>query len=295
MNVDITPTDGFPHMYDYVNRAVGVGANPIVLVILTLIIIAYYLLFSYLGISRPLKVVAVQAATASPGVKFIEIIMWALFIFLVMINGIQYFFSIDIKTGIKNLFTPVPEVDITVTTEAEQEPESEPEPELGEIPVPEIKTDPQVYHVGQNDFGYVNARALCAAYGGRLATIGEVQDSYNKGAEWCNYGWSEGQMALYPTQTTSWNKFQDISGHEHDCGRPGVNGGFIANPDVKFGINCYGYKPKMTQLEKNMLDNENTFPLTATEKKFDKKVKYYRTRLPNYLVSPFNYDKWSQI
>ena len=30
MNVDITPTDGFPHMYDYVNRAVGVGANPIV-------------------------------------------------------------------------------------------------------------------------------------------------------------------------------------------------------------------------------------------------------------------------
>jgi len=33
MNVDITPTDGFPHMYDYVNGAVGAGANPLVLII----------------------------------------------------------------------------------------------------------------------------------------------------------------------------------------------------------------------------------------------------------------------
>ena len=27
MNVDITPTDGFPHMYDYVNGAVGAGCK----------------------------------------------------------------------------------------------------------------------------------------------------------------------------------------------------------------------------------------------------------------------------
>ena len=38
MNVDITPTDGFPHMYDYVNGAVGAGANPLVLVILPLLL-----------------------------------------------------------------------------------------------------------------------------------------------------------------------------------------------------------------------------------------------------------------
>ncbi|GAH05548.1 unnamed protein product, partial [marine sediment metagenome] len=49
MNVDITPTDGFPHMYDYVNGAVGAGANPLVLIIFTIVIISYYFLFSYLG------------------------------------------------------------------------------------------------------------------------------------------------------------------------------------------------------------------------------------------------------
>ena len=37
MNVDITPTDGFPHMYDYVNNVAGVGSNPVVLIILTFV------------------------------------------------------------------------------------------------------------------------------------------------------------------------------------------------------------------------------------------------------------------
>ena len=33
--------------------------------------------------------------------------------------GCSIFFKIDIKTGIKNLFSPIPEVDITVTTPQE--------------------------------------------------------------------------------------------------------------------------------------------------------------------------------
>ena len=36
--------------------------------------------------------------------KFIEIVMWALFIFLVLVNGLQYFFSVDIKTTIEIYF-----------------------------------------------------------------------------------------------------------------------------------------------------------------------------------------------
>jgi hypothetical protein len=27
------------------------------------------------------------------------------------------------------------------------------------------------------------------------------------------------------------------------CGRPGINGGYFANPNIKFGANCYGVKP----------------------------------------------------
>ena len=29
---------------------------------------------------------------------------------------------------------------------------------------------------------------------------------------------------------------------KHACGRPGINGGFIDNPYIKFGANCYGVK-----------------------------------------------------
>ena len=29
-------------------------------------------------------------------------------------------------------------------------------------------------------------------------------------------------------------------GHENDCGRPGVNGGYIANTNAKYGVNCFG-------------------------------------------------------
>ena len=207
-------------------------------------------------------------------------------IFLVLVNGIQYFLNIDIKTGIKNLFTPVPEVDITVTTETPIEVETE---------VPEITSKPQVFHIPGNDYKYNNAKALCKAYGGRLASINELQEAYDSGAEWCGYGWSDGQMALYPTQQESWDKFQKIKGHEHDCGRPGINGGYIANPHVKFGANCYGYKPKITDLEKKIMDNDTPYPLTPAERRFDHKVTYYRNHLPDYLVSPFNYDKWSLV
>ena len=37
---------------------------------------------------------------------------------------------------------------------------------------------------------------------------------------------------------------KNSKGHENDCGRPGINGGYIDNHNVKFGINCYGHKPR---------------------------------------------------
>ena len=297
MNVNVTPTDGFPHMYDYVNTAAGVGSNPIVLVIFTFVILAYYILFSSLGISGSapsIPSVPSVPSDTSMGLKFIEILMWGLFIFLIMVNGLQYFFNIDIKTGIKNIFSPVPEVDITVTTPEFTEDVSE--VQETEVPgVPEITIEPQVFHISDNKYKYSNAKAVCKAYGGRLASVEEVEKAYDGGAEWCGYGWSQDQLALYPTQTDTWKHLQTIEGHEHDCGRPGINGGFIGNPDVKFGVNCFGYKPKITDTEKKIMSKQNIYPLTPEERKFDKKVQYYRNKLPGILISPFNYNKWSQI
>ena len=278
-SIDITPTKGFPHMYDFIGDSVTKG-SPVVLVVLTFVIIVYYLLFSYLGVS--VTGAGVQGQLASPSITFIEVVMWGMFIFLVLINGVQYLFQVDIKTSIRNLFTPVPEVDITVTT---------PQPP----PVPEIMYEDQVFHIPNNIYTYNQARALCKAYDARLATYQEIEDAHKKGAEWCGFGWSADQMALYPTQMETWKKLQKRKGHQHDCGRPGINGGFIGYKKAPFGVNCYGHKPKITSEERELMDNEELVPLSPEERRFRKKVAKFRKNLPEILVSPFNYDNWSQL
>ena len=286
-SIDITPTKGFPYMYDFIGNKATTG-NPIVLIVLTVVIVIYYVIFSYLGVS------GINAGQnippPSPGIAFIEIVMWGMFIFLVLINGVQYFFNVDIKTSIKNLFTPIPEVDITVTTETDAASDAQ-----RQQVVPEIMYENQVFHIPDNIYTYSDAKAVCKAYGSRLASYKEVEDAYKSGAEWCGFGWSADQMALYPTQYETWEKLQKIKGHKHDCGRPGINGGYIAYKKAPFGINCYGHKPKMTPEERELMDEQQIYPLTPEERRFEKKVKKFRTQLPDILVSPFNYNKWSHL
>ena len=263
-------------MYDFVGDNVS-KASPIILIVLTLIIIVYYVLFSNLGALNK-----GNGNVTSAGITFIEIVMWGMFIFLILINGVQYFFDVDIKTSVRNLFTPVPEVDVQVTTP-------------GQTPVPEIMYENQVFHIPDNIYSYNDAKALCKAYDARLATYKEVEDAYKNGAEWCGFGWSADQMALYPTQHKTWKKLQKIKGHEHDCGRPGINGGFIGYKNAPFGVNCYGHKPKITPEEREIMDKQQIYPLTKAERELEKKVKKFRKHLPEILVSPFNYNNWSQI
>ena len=68
-SVDITPTKGFPHMYDFVGDKVTSG-SPIVLIVLTFVIIVYYILFSYLGVSATGAVA--QAPPTSLGITFLD-------------------------------------------------------------------------------------------------------------------------------------------------------------------------------------------------------------------------------
>jgi hypothetical protein len=203
-----------------------------------------------------------------------------------LINGLQYFFGVDIIAKIKNIFTGSPEVDITIDPSAALSSSSA---------VPEIVRAPQVFNIPGNKYVYPDAKALCTAYGSRLATYKEIEDAYEDGAEWCNYGWSEGQMALYPTQQKTWDKLQTIEGHENDCGRPGVNGGFIQNPAVKFGVNCYGYKPQMTPEEEDIMASRQLYPKTLKDIAMEKRVKYWKDKLTGILVSPFNSSNWSKI
>lgn len=195
------------------------------------------------------------------------------------IDIIKYFYNVDIYLMIHDyLYGPTPELNI----------------ELPKFQAPDFKIREQVFNIPENTYVYEDAKALCKAYGARLATYNEVEDSYNHGGEWCNYGWSDGQMILFPTQQKSYDHLQKIKGHENDCGRPGVNGGYIANPKLKFGVNCYGKKPKMSETEEELMATQPAYPRTKADIELEDKVKYWKEQLSNVLVSPFNHKTWSR-
>jgi hypothetical protein len=223
--------------------------------------------------------------------NIITVILLLIFIVLIGIYATQYFYGIDIIAKIKNIFTNHPEIEIKVEQE-QKDPEKK---DAIDNDVSQIMKKPQVFNIPENEYVYEDAKAVCKAYGARLATYQEVEESYNKGGEWCNYGWSDGQMALFPTQQKTFDELQKIEGHENDCGRPGVNGGFIDNPKLKYGVNCYGYKPRINKIEKELMETSNIYPRTKKDIAMDERVEYWKERLSEVLISPFNHDKWSKI
>ena len=260
----------------------GINLGVPALLLLAVIIILFATLFSTLG-----KKEGSSESTSNGSGKILTVLLGGVVIAVILLNGLQYFFNINLTAQLNNLFTTTPSIDLTVA-----QPDA---PNQGIAPVPEIKIKEQVYHVPGNKFTYDNAGALCKAYGGRLATYSEVENSYKNGAEWCSYGWSDSQLALFPTQKDTWNYLQKVDGHENDCGRAGINGGYIANPNVRFGANCYGYKPKITQEEKDLMNTQPLYPRTLKDIKEEKLVDYWRQKIPDILVAPFNKNVWSLL
>ena len=124
----------------------------------------------------------------------------------------------------------------------------------------EQKEKPQVFHIGNQDYSFNQAKCKCASYNAKLATYSQLVDAYNNGAEWCSYGWSAGQNAFYPTQKCTWLKKNEAE--RKACGKPGINGGFFGDPNLKFGVNCFGRKPKgkVLKLEEKECDYCNIQP-----------------------------------
>lgn len=155
-------------------------------------------------------------------------------------------------------------------------------------PTAAAATNQEVFNVSNNIYTYQQAQDICSAYGARLATYDEVEAAYVDGGEWCNYGWSANQMALFPTQKDTWKTLQLSKEHKNDCGRPGVNGGFIDNTEFQFGANCYGNKPttgpNVTMAKEVGMDkascNATTNGIVATP-------------MP-IVVNQFNRNKWSE-
>jgi len=234
---------------------------------------------------------------------FSTLIIFMLVLFF-LINIFLYYFNINISTFLKNIFTNRPELDIVIEKNNVDANNLDKnisnlhnlQDDLGDhkyATFPKIINKEQVFNVPGNYYTYEDAKSLCKAYGSNLATYQQVEEAYASGAEWCNYGWSDGQMALFPTQQKTFNNLQKIPGHEHDCGRPGINGGYIANPNVKYGVNCYGVKPNMRTEEEELMKIASPYPKTQKDIDFQNKVDYWKTKIDEILISPFNYSSWN--
>jgi hypothetical protein len=274
--VNTTSTTDPVNMYNYLNSYI---LNPMVFIIIFLFVASYYVFSSSLGNGQ-----GNSGSNTDSGSNIMGIIIFAILIVLIIVNAFEYFFSISITAYIEDLFSPKTSVDIVVD-------QSKYEP----APVPEIKFKKQVFNVPGNYYDYENAKALCKAYNADLATYDQIEKAYNNGAEWCNYGWSANQLALFPTQKKTYDNLQTISGHENDCGRPGINGGYIANPKIRFGVNCYGYKPKITSEEEEIMKTSSPYPETIEDRVFQRRVDFWKDKVDDILVSPFNYNTWGSF
>jgi hypothetical protein len=150
------------------------------------------------------------------------------------------------------------------------------------------KPKKQVFNVTNNIYTYNEAEAVCKAFGAELATYPQLVNAYRKGADWCNYGWTKGQLALYPTQKESWLKLQEDDETKDNCGKVGINGGYFENPDMLFGVNCYGIKPPPKNHEKVKTNTKS-----KKEYELEQQIARIKKNLSNVSINPFNMDKWS--
>jgi hypothetical protein len=149
----------------------------------------------------------------------------------------------------------------------------------------------QVFNISSNKYTFYDAEPLCKALGAELATYDQVKDAWSKGADWCNYGWIKGQMAVYPTSDDSFNKLQKGPAEQHlACGRPGVNGGYFDNPELRYGVTCYGSKP--SKENHDVMNGVTATPTSPDALEFDKKVAEYKLDADTIGIMPFNTNKW---
>ena len=286
--------------YNYINEW---GTNPIVLMVLVIVIVIYYILFAFLGggtgYASPSLI-----NSENRSIVYVEALLWGLFIVLILMNGVSYFFNINIISSLKNMFSTTPEIVVKAENLVEDV-EKNFKDEMDKIKKDissssassskKSKATGEVFNIPENEYTYEDAKALCKAYDAELATYEQLEEAYEKGASWCNYGWSANQMAFFPTNKKVWEKLQTIKGHEHDCGREGINGGYIANPQVRYGVNCYGNKPKISTEESKLMKQQSLFPKSVEDYKIERQADYYKKNIDNILVSPFNSTTWSKI
>ena len=158
-------------------------------------------------------------------------------------------------------------------------------------PVP-APVEKEVFNIGGNHYTYDDAEAICKSFDAELADYDQIENSYNNGGEWCNYGWSKDQMALFPTQKQTWENLQKSNETKNNCGRPGINGGYMANPALRFGVNCYGVKPNKRNID--FSPQSDTPYKSSKQKLLESKTKFWKQNKEKLKLNHFNKDNWSK-
>ena len=251
----------------------------------------------------PINLPITNESTAQTG----WITMLMIFGVLVFIFSVVFlFFQQEITNGLNSFFTsvrdalgmevaPPPPSDKNEVTKPSTPPDQESNipTTIAEKMLPTGAPGSEVFAVSKNTFTYYDAQPLCKALGAELATYEQVKAAWDKGADWCNYGWVKGQNAIFPTQTDTWQKLQ--AGPEDQrgaCGRPGINGGYFDNPELRFGVNCYGPKPAQSTHDEATVARRTGQPLTVGALEVEKKVNKFRSEADNIGLLPFNGNKW---
>jgi hypothetical protein len=275
--------------------------------------------FSYAAapVARPLTTLANAAnSTSSSGGLFSRFWAVLLLVLVVFVGMIIYYKTIGyyMEIGwnrIRNLFSGEATVDVDVADGAvsaslkpmtglgpsdERTPglpgASNGSPLLSSLSLGGPKKE--VFNVSRNIYTYNDASAVCSALGAELATYEQVQEAYENGADWCNYGWIKGQMAVYPTQKETYDKLQKgAPEYRNACGRIGMNGGHFDNPELRFGVTCYGTKPSRNATDE-LLESTVSLPPSTAEIEYDKKVQKYREQLNTMVVLPFKRGQWTE-
>jgi hypothetical protein len=237
--------------------------------------------------------IASNSGVKSSGGSIAIYIIFAIFVIALVLISVFYK---EIKKGIDDLMDKFGSVG-PMPDEATSAPPrvSEPVPEVEDSIVEKVlpgKKD--VFNISSNRYAYADAEPLCKALGAELASYDQVKEAWDSGADWCNYGWTKGQLAVYPTQESTWKELQNGPEEQKGvCGKPGVNGGYFDNPELRFGVNCYGIKPPQSSNDARTVGAADNKPITPAVLEYEKKVAKYKAESNNIGILPFNKDKWA--
>jgi hypothetical protein len=178
-----------------------------------------------------------------------------------------------------------------------EKPKPKPKPKPKAKPKP--KNPKEVFYI-YSKFNYLEAQEICKSYNGILATPKHLEEAYSNGANWCNWGWLSDGTIGYPVQEKYWSDIERR--HKGHCGpTAGINKLSNIDPLQRYGVNCYGIKPKKTKKDKELYavvdDSEESLNSQIQKCKISKqkakKQKWLSKQKKDIRILDFNDSKWS--